>query len=75
MLTQAEFNSLGDMVEACVQGARPVEEVQVELLYGILKEFRTMRRLMEVSDQRAARMAEQFNRISDGGNSLLTERA
>lgn len=44
MIDDAEFNSLGDMVEASIMGARPVEEVQVELLYAMLKEMRSTRK-------------------------------
>lgn len=66
MIDDAEFNSLGDMVEASIMGARPVEEVQVELLWAILKELRSMRKS---SDQ----MYEQFNRVSGSGTVLLME--
>ena len=31
MISEEEFNSLGDLVEANIQGARPAEEVQTSL--------------------------------------------
>ena len=68
MIDDEKFNSLGDMVDAHIQGSRPVEEVSVELLYAILSEMRTLRKSNH-------QLAEQFNIVSSGGNALLTERA
>lgn len=60
MIDDAEFNSLGDMVEASIMGARPVEEVQVELLWAILKELRGNR-------ESTQQLARQFDQASSGG--------
>lgn len=60
MIDDAEFNSLGDMVEASVMGARPVEEVQVELLWAILKELRSNREMTQ-------QLANQLDEVTLGG--------
>lgn len=67
MITEEEFNSLGDLVESYIAGARPVEEAQTELLYAILKELRALRKSNE-------QLAKQFDQVSASGNVLATER-
>lgn len=66
MIDDAEFNSLGDMVEASIMGARPVEEVQVELLWAILKEVRSMRMLAKQTGD--AGMASFFGSLGASEN-------
>ena len=66
MISEEEFNSLGDLVEANIQGARPAEEVQTELFYAILNELRTTRRSI-------VELQEQFDKVTAYGNAMLTE--
>lgn len=67
MITDEQFNQLGGIVVAHMQGCRPVEEAQIELLSAILTELRSLRKSND-------KLAKQFDAVSAGGNVLLTER-
>lgn len=60
MITDEEFDSLDHMVERHMDGVSPVQEVQVALLWAILKELRSSR---EINQQ----LARQFETVSSGG--------
>lgn len=64
MISDAQFQELGDLVTSHMQGCRPVETAQIELLAAILTELRTIRK-----DQ--AKLVAQFGAVSGAGQSVL----